>query len=124
MNDGNRMRREGPRLRWAQIPVLLALRARERTLPPTRGLHRPGGRRAGEVGGPAAHGRIPPQGGAGTRAEASADRAARRLAYLYLEVREGEAIRWPTAGPRTFISRGPFDGPCDSRSVPSAGSPA
>src|SRR6266581_1404315 len=97
MNDGDRMRGEGPRLRWAQIPVLLALRARERTLPPTGGLHRPGGRRAGEVGGPAAHGRISPQGGARTRAEASADRAARRLAYLYLEVRLEEG---PSEGPR------------------------
>src|SRR6266705_3124724 len=36
----------------------------------------------------------------------------------------GEAIRGPTAGPRTFISGGPFGGPCDSRSVPSEGSPA
>src|SRR5207244_11668816 len=86
-NYGNRLRCEGPGLRWPEVLLLLALRTRERPIDAARGLRWASGLGEGEVGSPEAHGRVPPQGGTGIRSTAGPDRAAhRRGAYLHLEV--------------------------------------
>src|SRR5207245_8246276 len=83
-NDGNRLRCEGPRLRWPAVLLLLALRAREWPIDAPRGIRGSGGLGQGEGGSPAAHGRIPPEGRAGVRPATGPDRAAhRRGAYLH-----------------------------------------
>src|SRR3990172_2095039 len=74
-------------LRWAPILLLLALRAGQRPVEPEGGVRRPRGLREGANRSLAAHGRMPPEGGAGIRPATGPDRGPhRRVAYLYLEV--------------------------------------
>src|SRR5207245_11133210 len=53
-NDGNRLRCEGPGLRWPEGLLLLALRTRARPIDAARGLRWAGGLGEGEDGGPEA----------------------------------------------------------------------
>src|SRR5712692_143528 len=83
------MRGPDPGLRRTAVLLLLAPRARERTVHAERGLRRPGRLRKGQVGPLAPDRRLPPEGGAGVREEAVSDREPDHGgSYLYLEVQD------------------------------------
>src|SRR5881397_442034 len=90
-------------VRRTALLVLLALRARQRSVDAERGLRRPRRLRRGEGGSRASDGRLSPERGAGVRAEAGSDRTPHcGESYLYLEVcgrRPPESIGRTTAVP-------------------------
>src|SRR5437764_12749947 len=81
------MRRAGPRVRRAEVLLLLALRTGRRSVEEEGGLRRPRRLGPGPIGTPAANGRLPPEGGAGVRPTPGENRGPDRGAYLHLEVR-------------------------------------
>src|SRR2546428_9733625 len=101
MNDGDRMRRAGPRLRRTTVLLLLALRAGQRPVLTEGGLHRPG--RVDARSGRAAptDGLVPSEGGAGFRPTAgpypAPDR--RRRPYPCLKVSPPSTSPAPIASP-------------------------
>src|SRR5438034_11532081 len=98
------MRCAGPRVRRAEVLLLLALRAGERPVDPARGLRRARGRREGPPGPPAADVGVPREGRGRARPPEDADRAVDRprAVYLFLEVRrlaDARAARWMSRTP-------------------------
>src|SRR2546423_7331233 len=81
------MRCPRSRLRRTAVLLLLALRTGQRSIRSEGGLRRSRGFREGPVGAAPSHGRIPPEGRARVRPEASPDRESGvDGVYLYLEV--------------------------------------
>src|SRR5438093_9600578 len=130
MEIGNRLRGADSGVRRTALLLLLALRARPRSVHAERGLRRPRRLRKSEGGSCASNGRLSPDRGAGVRAEAGSDRTADRgESYLHLEVcdrRRPGSIGRPTGVSRwgIFIPPRPFVDACALSSDPLADSPA
>src|SRR5437867_3958603 len=87
MNVGDRVRCEGPRVRWPAVLLLLALRTRGREVPEEGGIRRPRGLGSGPWRSSPEDRRLPREGGAGVRAAAGSGRGMDPAgAYLCLEV--------------------------------------
>src|SRR3989454_7602219 len=91
------MRGPDPCVRRTALFLLLALRARQRSVYAERGLRRPRRLRKGEGGSRASDGRLSPERGAGVRAEAGSNRTPDHgESYLHLEVCGPGSIGRPT----------------------------
>src|SRR3990172_2024564 len=102
-------------LRRPSVLLLLALRARRRSVRAPRGLRRPGRLRKGEAESPATPPGVPSEGGAGVRPAEDEDRGPRgRRTYLRLEVRTTGRPR-VLASPHSMYRRASAGGTREAR---------